>query len=364
MKKGLIVLLGILSVLCFAGGAIGYMEANKTKPDVPSDNKDKIKYVYYLDGTLVTKELVSNKKSYIDATSSSLVETTTNDIVFTNSSCTNNLTGTFDTNTWEFVPSEEKVSTCSLYFNRANYDVTLTVTGGEVDANQDTKVAREKNGIFKIKPHEGYEFDSVICSNNKEASWDKDNNVLSINAITEDVACKVVFKIKSLTFKLKAENGTGDNQLTVEYGKNISSLATPNKDYEFASNAKITCTNNQVATYDQSKSVVVIDKLTDNTECTIKFTPVKVEKFKVSLTMPEHVKVTKGSTSQEVNKNATAEFTLKADTGYELVKMDCDGTEPAKTVNSADNSVTYKIPNVIKNMTCTVTEKVVSASGN
>lgn len=364
MRKGLIVLLGILSALCFAGAAVGYVEASKVKPDVPSDNKGEIKYVYYLDGTLVTKELVSNKKSYVDSTTSSLVETVTDDIVFTNSSCTNNLTGTFDTITWEFIPNEEKTSTCSLYFNRANYDVTLTVTGGEVDPNQDTKVAREQNGIFKIKPHDGYEYDSVICSNNKEASWDNDNNVLSINAITEDVACKVVFKIKSLTFKLKTENGTGDNQLTVEYGKNISSLATANKDYEFASNGKITCTNNQVATYDQSKSSVIIDKLTDNTECTIKFTPVKVEKFKISLTMPEHIKVTKGGTTQEVNKNASAEFTLKADTGYELVKMDCDGTEPAKTINSTDNSVTYKISSVSKNMTCTVTEKVVSTSEN
>lgn len=359
-RKLLIALIAILSALCIGAGLIGFFQSKKgpsiTDPEI---NKNKIKYVYYLDGVEVSKDKVSNKASVYDENTSSMIESDTNDVIFSNSSCTNNLAGTFDTEKWEFVPNEDKVSTCSLYFNKTNYEVTLTITNGELEPNQSEKVAREKNGIFKIKPYDGYEFDSVTCSNNKEATWDKDNNVLTINAITEDVACKVVFKLKTLTFKVKVENGTGDNTITTEYGKNISSIATPNSGFEYGNNAKITCTNNQTAKY--SNNSIVIDKLTDNTDCTLKFSQVVVEKFKVSLTMPEHIKVNKGGTTQEVSKNSNAEFTLEAMTGYELVKMDCEGTEPAKTINS-DGTVTYKISSVTKNMTCVVSEKTNTAA--
>ena len=354
-RKGLIIFITMLSILCIGAGVLGYIQSKKqTDVDKPVDNKDKIKYVYYLDGEEVTKDKVSNLVTTYDESTSSMIENKTSDVIFSNFSCTNNLSGSFDTEKWEFIPNEDKISTCSLYFNNSSYEVTLTITNGELEPNQSDKVAREKNGIFKIKPYEGYEFDSVTCSNNKEATWDKDNNILTINAITEDVACKVVFKIKSLTFKVKVENGTGDNTITTEYGKNITSIATPNNGFEYGKNAKITCTNNQTAKY--ANNSVIIDKLTNNTECTLTFSQIIVEKFKITLTMPEHIKVNKGGTTQEVNKNANAEFTLEAMNGYELVKMDCEGTEPAKTIN-ADGTVTYKISSVTKNMTCVVSEK-------
>ena len=270
---------------------------------------------------------------------------------FSSSSCTNEVTGDFDTDTWEFIPSEVKESTCKLYFNKARYEVTLTITNGELAEGTATMIEREENGIFTINPYEGYDFDTYTCSNDKEAAWDKINSKLTINAIMEDVACKIVFKTKTLKMNLTVVNGTGTTTETIEYGKKISAIIAPNSGFE---NPTVKCTNNQEAKY--SNNTITIEKLTNDTDCTVSYVAVKVEEYTLEISgLPGGVTIESGSWSQKVLKGSTGQFTLSGTPNNGTLKYTCYKTgnksEPIYPSFGADPN-TYVFSNMTKNITC------------
>lgn len=353
-RKGILFVLIILFIGCLSAGIIGYfLDKQGKNSNKPDDETPTIKYVYYLENVEVTKEEVTNDRSQVSET-----ETEEDDFIFSSSSCTNGVTGDFDTDAWEFIPSETKESTCKLYFNKARYEVTLTITNGELASGTTTTVEREKNGIFTINPYEGYEFDTYTCSNNKEAAWDKVNNKLTINAVMEDVACKIVFKTRTLKMNLTVVNGTGTTTETVEYGKKITSVITPNSGFE---NPTVKCTNDQEAKY--TNNTITIDKLTNDTDCTVTYAAVKVEEYTLTIAiLPYSITIESGGWSQKVKKGETGQFTLKGRTidnvTYVISSYSCykSGT-PAEIVSpaigdNADGSKTYVFTGMTKNITC------------
>ena len=349
-NKGMLVILIILFVACLACGSIGYFQSTSGSKDKGNDvvETPTIKYLYYLEDVETTLEGVTNSVDIDENTSSEIVN---NDYIFSSYSCTNGLTGEFDSDKWEFVPNEEIDSTCKLYFNKTKYEVTLTVTNGELDKNNNKYIEREKNGEFIIKPYDGYEYDSSTCSNNKVPVWSNTDNKLTISTIMEDVTCKVVFKIKSISMKLTVVNGTGNTTETVEYGKSITSVIQPNAGFE---KPTITCTNNQVAT--ANNNIVTIEKLTDDTTCVATYSAVPLENYTLSInTIPATINISKGGLSQTVQKGSNGEFTLQPETGFAIDQVVC--TVVPQIIANNDGTTTYKFTGMTKDIACTVTAK-------
>ncbi len=351
MKRILILTLLIIGILgSAAGGVVGYIhDSNRVDPTQTPDPvpEQKINYVYYLEeeiqDTMPQNEVITNEDG-----------TTTTNVIYKLSHfvCSNDVTGSWDEATWTFTPSEIKNSECDLYFVKAKYEVTLTVTNGVESPDNQKLIDREGNGIFTITPNEGYEFQEVTCSDNKEATWNAGDNTLSINAITKDVTCKVVFGIQNLTLDVKVTNGTGNTTETAKYGDSISAIVQPKAGYE---KPTVSCTNNQTAVYEDNK--ITIEKLTSNTECTVKFKKVELTKYNLDITtLPDTIKITSGSTSQKVEEGKTGTFTLKADDGFEIDNISCGGITPTKET-LADGSIKYSFIGMTSNISCQVTSK-------
>ena len=356
-RKGILSLLIILFIACLAAGAAGYVQNKQGKnTNKPDDNTPSIKYVYYLEDVEVTKDEITNSSEFSGSEISGSVDGE-KEFLFSSSSCTNGVTGSFNTDTWKFEPVELKESTCKLYFNKAKYEITLTITNGELEEGTDTFVKRGETGVFAIAPYEGYEFDTYTCSNNKEAAWDKINSKLTISAITEDVACKVVFKTRTLRMNLTVVNGTGSTSENVEYGKQVTAIISPNTGFE---NPVIKCTNDQQSKY--SSNTITIEKLTNDTECTVTYAAVKVEEFTLTISyLPDTINITAGSQSQKVVKGANGSFALTPNSGYSIGSYICNKTgTPAELVyptteDGSNGTKIYKFNSMTKNITCSFT---------
>ncbi len=348
-NKGMFVILLLLFIIALGGGVVGFLQSKKNTPTNPNDNpteEAKITYKYY-----VEDEEVAQMPENLTSTDENGVEQTNVLYVFSKLSCTNNVTGEFNSDTWTFTPSTTDVaSVCSLYFVNSKYEVTLTVTNGEPSADNLKYVDREKDGSFVITPTAGYEFDSAVCSDSKVATWNPKNNTLNISAVMKDVACKVVFKIKTLTLTVSVINGTGDGNETAQYGDPIETIVTPKTGFE---KPTIKCTNNQVATFADNK--LSIAKLTDNTTCKVTFNAVAVKKYTLKVTAPTIISITSGGESQQITSGSSGTFTLKPDEGYSINTFTCTNSiVPSKQENS-DGSTTYTFNSVTSNITCTAT---------
>lgn len=364
-NKALVIITAILFVLTCAAGIVGYIEHGKDTPDnpKPKPKKELIKYEYYLEDLLVD-EMPVNKDMTKKEENTDTNETTTTDTEkkdtetkeydliqyeFSKYQCTNGVTGTFDTNEWKFIPSQEKESVCKLYFVNAFYSVELSAANGVVDEKNETKIKRESDGSFIVKPNEGYEFKEVTCTNNKQAKYDKSTNTLNISVIMENVACKVDFQIKALRLDLNVKNGQGSTTENTKYGESVSAIVEPNEGYE---NPKVECTNNQVAKIENNQ--LIIEKITDNTTCTVTFNKVQEKKYTLKVNVGEGATITSGSIEQQIIAGKDAKFSIKPEEGYEI-KLNCGGIQPSETTTDPNGTINYTFLNMSQNITCNVT---------
>lgn len=361
-NKGLLFLLILLFIIALGGGIVGYYYDSQRTQETPPTPVDppqvKISYLYYLEDAHVD-EMPTNKVVTDDEGN----ETKDIKYKFSRFSCTNNLTGSFDEENWEFVPNEQKDSTCSLYFVNAKYDVTLTVINGNVEGSNPISVEREQNGKFKINPDAGYAFKEAQCSpNDKEATWDSSDNTLNISAITNDIMCKVSFDIKQLSAKFTVVNGTGNATETVKYGEAVSVIVTANDGYE---KPTIECSNKQTATFENNK--INIAKLTDDTECKITFNPVPVTKYKLTFDVSAITSITvtiqSGNTTQEIEAGKDGSVTIALPSGY-TPTFDCGGVSPSKEERLTDTTIKYTFLSMSKDITCKLTDVTAPQSGN
>ena len=345
-NKGLFIILLMLFLLSVAGAGIGFYEHNKVKPNNPNPEtpQAKITYKYYLEDEEVQEMPGADK--IMDELGN---ETDKYKYKFARYQCIDNtVTGQFNEDEWKFVPNVEKDTTCNLFFVNSTYEVTLTVTNGKADESNPKYIEREKDGEFKIIPSEGYKFESAQCSDDKTATWNEENNTLTINAIMKSVACKIVFEVKELKMDVTVVNGKGTTTETAKYGESISAIVEPNEGYQ---NPKLECTNDQKAEFKDNK--ITISKITDNTKCTLTFVEKPIKKYNIKITtLPDTITIVKGSTDNSVEEGKTGTFMLKGTTGVKPT-IKCS-VEPSKTENTTEGYL-YTFLNVTKDITCEVT---------
>lgn len=362
-KKGIVSILVFMLIICLGLGGYGFYLAkfaDKKEEKIPT-----ITYEYYLDNVKVTKEEVTDSNDDINIDNNESISTEDNDenseelekdFLFYEYSCSNGVVGTFNEEKWEFEPELVKDSVCKLFFHKSKYEITLTVTNADIAEDSNMFVKREEDGVFNIIPHEGYELDTYTCSNNKEATWNSTNNTLAINAIVEDVTCKITFKLKTVKLDLSVVNGNGSTSETVNYGEKISAIIVANEGFE---NPTVKCTNNQNAVL--NNNTVTIEKITNDTVCTVTFNPVKVEEYALTLEdLPYTIKITSGTTKQSIKKGDIGQFTLKPDEGFTIKSISCFKTgTPSETVtpsikDNTDGSRTYSFLSMSYPITCKV----------
>ncbi len=347
-NKGLLIIFIILFLLSSASAGIGYYEHTKSKPEKPNignTTEAKITYKYYLEDEEVQE--MPGAEKILDELGN---ETDKYKYKFSLVRCVDaTVSGQFNEEEWKFVPNVEKDTTCNLFFVNSTYEVTLTVTNGKADDNNPKYIEREKDGEFKIIPSEGYKFSEVQCSDEKSATWNEQNNTLTINAIMKNVACKVVFTVKELKMDVTVVNGKGNTTETAKYGESVSAIVEPNEGFQ---KGELSCTNDQVADFKDNK--ITISKLTDNTKCTLTFIEKPVKKYSIKITtLPDTISIIKGSKENTVEEGKTGEFMLKGTSDNIKPSIKCS-VEPSKAEDTTEG-YKYTFLNVTKDITCEVT---------
>ena len=339
-NKTIIIILTILFVLSLSASVIGIIEHNKNKETTP---ENEITYEYYIDG--IKQDKIPENTLVDEENNITLYK-------FSKFECSNNkIEGSFDTEKWKFITSSKESGVCRLYFVNNYYDVDITVTNGKLDETNTKKVERENDGQFVIIPNDGYEFKEVNCSNNKVATYDKSTNTLTVSVVTENIACKVDFDLKLLTMELKVKNGEGATKEETDYGNSISVIVTPKDGYQ---KPKVTCTNNQEAVI--KDNTLTIQKLTNNTVCTVTYSAIPVKKYTLKINIPEQVNIVSGDITQKIQEGKDALFTIKAKDGYEISDINCGDVVPNKE-EQQDGSIYVSLLKMSKDLTCTVSAK-------
>lgn len=362
-KKGILVIIIFLFIISLSLGIVGYFESKSERevtPNVPL--APKISYLYFLEDKEVTYEELFNKEIETSTSEISNIENISNNIELINSVCTNGVTGSFDFETKSFIPDQKKDSTCRLYFVKSNYEVTLTATNG-IAEYPISMVKRGENGTFIINPNEGYEFDNAICSDNKEYSWNDDENEFKLNDIMDDIACKVVFKVKKLNVKIVVINGNENSEETYEYGEAVTGVVAPYTNYD---SPVISCTNGQSASINKDNNTYTIEKLTDNTECTITYKEKEKVKYKLEIVnLPIKLDFINGSSSQEVLEGDTGTFKLKPkESNIVIDEIKCTNSKnedviPTTEIDDILSTYEYSFKGMNSNITCEIFTKTV-----
>lgn len=339
-NKPVIVLLTILFVLSATCSVLGLLTHNKNsnKPSDPVVVKKEVTFEYYLEEEKVDTMPVNDEENHYE---------------FNRFLCDNNMSIDFNSEEWTYTVINETDGVCRLYFLRSQYNVTLTATNGLIDsveASSTFSVDRQTDGQFIVVPNEGYEYKTASCSNDKEALFDISTNTLTINSITEDVACKVDFEKRNLRVDVTVKNGTGTTTEYKDYGEEISFVVKPNEGYE---KAKIECTNEQKFTYEDNQ--LSIQKLTDNTQCTVTFSKTPAVTYNLIINeISEQVTIIAGNMQQTIVQGKDGKFSIRVEDGYEP-KLDCNGVKPSDVQIGDDGIITYTFLGVNNNITCKIT---------
>lgn len=339
--KGLFVFTLFLFIISLSCTILGYKRHTDNIKNHTIENSN-IVFEYYLEDIKLTA-------MPINETSTS--EEEDNGYLFNRYSCTNGITGSFDSKNWKFNATGND-GTCKIYFVNSKYEVVFNVVNGLQDENNDKTVLRENNGSFKIIPYEGYEFKSVACANEKEATWNELDNTININAITSNVACSIIFDKKELDVEVVVVNGKGNTTEKAVYGSNKTIMIEPSVGYD---EPTIECSNEQIATYNNKN--LSFEKITDNTKCTITFNKKKLPTYTVKInnladfTSNNHeVNITKGTESNTVESGNSVEIIVK-NIGERDVKLSCGDVIPQE--NDMELGVKkFTFYSVTKNINC------------
>jgi hypothetical protein len=220
------------------------------------------------------------------------------------------------------------------------------------DESNSNIIQREENAIFKIIPNEGYIFKEVTCTNNKEATWDDKKNTLTLNVIMQDTECNLNFEKKQLKINLTVKNGSGSITENVYYGDNKTIIATPNTGYN---DGNITCTNNQIVTFDNN--TIYFEKITNNTNCTLTYKKQTLKTFTLTIEGIENNNNISlvSEKIQNIKENETGKIILR--TSKEIPQLNCGSIIP--TVKELENSegaktIEYTFYEMANNITCKI----------
>ena len=346
-KFAILTVAGLL-LLSLSASVIGFVRSNRTinNPNpTPTKQKVYVKYEYYLEDKQLDQ--MPEKEFLLDDEGN---ETTKVKYEFIKYICTNNLSGEFDVENWEFKTNRTNLeSTCKLYFSNTAYKANVSVTNGVAEKDE-LLIDREGSATFKITPAEGYTYKSVTCSNNKETKWDESTKTLTIDVITEDVACKVSFEIMELKVEMTVTNGEGATSEKKKYGESVQLIVTPHDGFN---NPEVRCSNDQKGIVQDNK--LIIEKLTNNTSCSVIYNKIQPKLYKLKITsIPETVSITSGSQEQNVEAGKDAKISVKPGENDEL-GITCEDSSLPNITNNPDGTITYAFLNMSKDITCSIT---------
>ncbi len=303
----------VLFTACLAGGIIGLM-ANKmgTKSsNAPSDTSTedyKINYKYYIDDVEV---LTPVNQEIVEITNEEFEGVVENKELysFDKYSCTNNVEGTWDNETWEFTPNLTASANCRLYFIKNFHDVTVSAVNGVLaDEVRQVKVTveKDKSSLVDVSPIEGYKFSDVSCTHDAEATYDKETEKLTIIKAPKDANCTVSFGINEYKAEIKVSNGTiiGEDTKSGNYGDRITFKTEPAANY---GNPTVNCTNEQEAKIIEDE--IVIEGLTNDTVCTVQY---GILRHTVNINVKNGDFILGSTSTQQVMNGRNASFNISA----------------------------------------------------
>lgn len=351
-KRIIAILIGVLSGVCLILGIIGLLESKKT-PTVKPIKNYQVTYKYYLNNVEVSQMPV-NPKQIVDESSSisSSVEMNVEELyAFNTATCTNNVTYTWDAENWKFTPSNTADSTCSLYFVTTYNVVKAEATNAKITTPTEMKIKRGEDAVIKITPNEGYAFEKAQCSNDEVVDWDNDAKELIVRSVTAETTCKVSFSISKFSVEAQVNMGTGSTKVEYEYGKAVEINVVPAEEY---GNPEIACTNNQKATW--KDNVLKIDKLTDNTKCTITFKKLQSKtEYTVTLDVGTNGTIISGANPTKVLAGGSVSWNVRVAEGYKPDGITCD--DGIGDIKASDSDYIVTLKNVSKDAGCIIVYK-------
>lgn len=205
---------------------------------------------------------------------------------------------------------------------KLTYKVNFRAVNGTVEKSS---VTVDPNGNIKVKssPNEGHSYSSIYCSNSQHVIFNTTTNTIEVSGVSANSSCSIKYVVNEYKIKFEMDqNGSITNKSkTVEHGSKLSYSYAPEY-YNFES---ISCLNHS-ASYSSGK--IVIDKVTGNDTCSVRFTPYK---FKVNITA--------GTTTTTINTNytpAAAKQTFVAKGSYST--MTCATSEGNKSIRLTKGS--------------------------
>lgn len=194
-----------------------------------------------------------------------------------------------------------------------------------------------------------YDFSNYYCTNGVKGDWNEVEWKF-VPSLTDNTTCSIYFNTKTYEVKLDVLNATTEegfvNTVTVKRDNNVEFNVEPKEGYQFD---KVTCTNNEVGTFDETTKKITIGPFTNGASCTVIF---KVSEFKIKV---ESTNSTPGSATATVEYKRNAEIELTPTTNYTLDSITCTNEQKASWAN---NKLT--VTEVVKDTDCTVKFKLQS----
>ena len=213
--------------------------------------------------------------------------------------------------------------------------VTLNVINGRSDAAY--KNVHHK-ATFTVTPNEGITTEDTTMSCDNGATIAINDNVVTVTNVVKDTTCTLTFKIPTYNVKLNVTNGSVANaNLTVEKNKNAEFTITPNEGYSLTLESD-SC--NGV----MEGNVYKINNITSDKTCNISL---KKSNYLLTLNV---VNGTSNLTTQSVDYNENATFTITPNSGYTIKQSTVSCSKSSASIT--DNTLT--ISGVKSNDTCTV----------
>ena len=210
--------------------------------------------------------------------------------------------------------------------------VTLNVINGSSDIAY--KNVHHK-ATFTVTPNEGITTEDKTMSCDNGAIIAMNNNVVTVTNVVKDTTCTVNFKVPTYNVKLNVTNGIVANaNLTVEKNKNAEFTITPNEGYSLTLESD-SC--NGV----MEGNVYKVNNITSDKTCNISL---KKSNYTITMTV---INGNGNLTTQSVNYNENATFTVTPNTGY-LLQLESDTCSGVLSGNS------YTIKNVKGNIECSI----------
>lgn len=195
-----------------------------------------------------------------------------------------------------------------------------------------------------------YDFDNYYCTNKVTGDWNEKEWKFVPN-LTDNTRCELHFKTK--TYEIKVDFNGASNQdsaytgtSTVKKGESLEFIVVLEEGYGFDN---VSCSNNEVGTYDAETNKVLIGPFNAASICTVNF---KLNEYDVKL---ESTNGTPGSTSVKVEHGKNASIDLSPTTNYTLESVTCTNNQKGEWKN---NKLT--VTGVTKETTCTVKFKLQS----